>query len=671
MLRIRVLIALVSLVVTLPAPVGSTAIAQTPVPVVKTVEVTPPKAEAEVGQQVKFSAIAKDESGKQLDLKPTVWFAAPFDVGAADMIGTVSTFSPGELRVGVMIGGKVGYATITVKPARVTRIEIDTPAGGLVVGGAIRLNATARTANGDPRNEAPLVWASDNPSIATVDAAGVATGIKPGRAVLRATSEGTSGNLTVNVLANPIQTLAIEPKSVNARTGDVVRFTIKARNAAGAAVKEAPVRWAVSGEGAMIESDGGFVAERPGTYVVTAAGGSQTAIASVVVTPRNVERDIEVIGRAKVKDVQTAEQWIFGNYAYVSSISDSLFVYDISNPAEPKLTDTVKLDCRILNDVSTTADGRITVMSREGSSNRKNGIVFLDSSEPAHPKVISEYTATVSGGVHSAFVDGHYVYLTDDATGSMRVIDFADVKSPKEVARWEVKSLTAKVHRTPMGESVGGRYLHDVQVKDGLAYLAYWRDGLVILDVGAGIRGGSPEKPVFVSQYRFNHNELYGDGWLAGAHAVFRYKNYVFVGDEVFPGEFDISSRQRIPVRGITHVIDVSDIMNPRKVAEYPVPEAGAHNIWVKDDVMYMGYYSGGGRVVDVSGELRGDLYREGREIARVWTGDPDGFRPNQPFAWGAQPQGDKIFFIDINSGLWIVKLGKLKDKGLTTSPGN
>src|SRR6185295_18666381 len=245
MLRIRVLIALVSLVVTLRAPVGFTAIAQTPAPVVKTVEVTPPKAEAEVGQQLKFSAIAKDESGKQLDLKPTVWFAAPFDVGAADMIGTVSTFSPGELRVGVMIGGKVGYATITVKPARVTRIEIDSPSGGLVVSGAIRLNATARTANGDPRNEAPLVWASDNPSIATVDAAGVATGIKPGRAVLRATSEGTSGNLTVNVLANPIQTLAIEPKSVNARTGDVVRFTIKARNAAGAVLKEAPVRWAV------------------------------------------------------------------------------------------------------------------------------------------------------------------------------------------------------------------------------------------------------------------------------------------------------------------------------------------------------------------------------------------------------------------------------------------
>ena len=85
---------------------------------------------------------------------------------------------------------------------------------------------------------------------------------------------------------------------------------------------------------------------------------------------------------------------------------------------------------------------------------------------------------------------------------------------------------------------------------------------------------------------------------------------------------------------------------------------------------MYIGYYSGGGRVVDVSGELRGDLYQQGREIARIWTGDADGFRPNLPFTWGAQPHNGLIYFNDINSGLWIVKLGEKIDKGSTTAPG-
>jgi hypothetical protein len=184
------------------------------------------------------------------------------------------------------------------------------------------------------------------------------------------------------------------------------------------------------------------------------------------------------------------------------------------------------------------------------------------------------------------------------------------------------------------------------------------------------MKGGTPEKPVLVSQHRFNHHELYGNGWLAGTHSVFRYKNYVFVGDEVFPPIFDIQAKTRIPVRGIFHVVDVSDIANPRKVAEYEVPEAGAHNMWVEDDKMYLGYYNGGARILDVSGELRGDLYKQGREIANLWTGHPDGFRPNLPFTWGAQPHKGLIYFNDINSGLWIVKLGAPKFKGSTTEPG-
>ena len=140
--------------------------------------------------------------------------------------------------------------------------------------------------------------------------------------------------------------------------------------------------------------------------------------------------------------MQISEQWMFGNYIYISTIADQVQVYDISDPKNPKLTDTVKVDARVVNDVSLTADGKIGVLTREGASSRKNGIVFLDTSDLAHPKVLSEYTETVTGGVHSAYIDGQYVYLTDDATGSMRVISFKDPKNPKEVARWEVPLLS-------------------------------------------------------------------------------------------------------------------------------------------------------------------------------------------------------------------------------------
>ena len=636
------------------------------------IEIIPAISEADVGQQVQFTVKAYDAADKQLEAKVTSWLVYPADLATIDENGNVTFFAAGEVRVIALVSGKTGQWKIRVKPARVNRIEISNLNTPLITGSTIKLYAKAIGANGDPREDLQFTWSSENQAVAVVDTAGSVTALAPGKTRIAANAEGVSGTMTIDVIKSDVRSVSIDPRTATARTGDVIRFNALAKDGGGQAIKNAVVRWSVSGDGGRIENDGGFVAERPGTYIVTASVGEQASAASIVVSPRNVERSLEVKGRIRLKDIQTAEQWPFGNYIYVSTIWDQLKVYDITNPTSPKLTETITVDARLINDVSVTADGKIGVMTREQSSNRKNGIVFLDTSDPAHPKVLSEYTETVTGGVHSAFISGHYVYLTDDATGSLRVIDFKDVKSPKEVARWQVESHRPKTegNDSSVFQFSEGRYLHDVQVKDGLAYLAYWRDGLVILDVGAGLKGGSPENPKFISQLRFNYSELYGDGWMAGAHEVYRYKNYVFVGDEVFPESFQLYARERIPARGVLHVVDVSDLLNPRKIAEYEVPEGGAHNLWVKDDVLVMGFYAGGGRVLDVSGELRGDLFRQGREIARLWTGDPQGFRPNIPFTWGGRQDGDYIFFNDINSGIWITKLGQPKQKGSRSAPG-
>ncbi len=638
------------------------------------VEITPKTLDVQVGQKVKFSAAAKDAAGNPIDAKPSVWFAAPFDLAGADESGEVTFHGPGVVTVGAVIAGKPGYATVNVANSKVATIELEPLPHAIVSGSAEKLNVIARTSNGNPRADVPIQWTSDKPSVASVDAAGLVTGLGAGSATIKATADGASSTVKVQVVRDSVRKLSIKPASTSARTGDVVHFA--AGDASGG--KAPAVRWSISGSGAVVYADGAFVAEKAGTYVVTASSGQHSASASVVVRPRNVEREMEVVAHVPMPDLQMSEEWIIGHHAYLSTIADKLFVYDIADPANPKLLDTLKVDARLINDISTTPDEKIGVFTREGASNRKNGIVFLDTSDPSHLKVLSEYTATVTGGVHSAYIDGHDVYLTDDATGSLRVIDFQDPKHPKEVARWQVENPTVVSINTEMGSMTSGRYLHDLQVKDGIAYLAYWRDGLVILDVGNGMSGGTPENPKLIAQYKFNHYELYGDGWLAGTHSVFRYKNYLFVGDEVFPGIFHIEDRDRIPVRAICHVMDVSDIKHPKEVAQYEVPEGGSHNFWAANDMLYEGYYSGGARVLDISGELRGDLYRQGREIARFWTGDAKGFRPNLPFTWGGQPcsvtcdsplLNSLMYFNDIHSGLWITKLGEPKFQGSASAP--
>jgi uncharacterized protein YjdB len=642
------------------------------------VEITPKTLEAHVGEKVKFSAAAKDAAGNPIDEKPSVWFAAPFDLAGADDSGEVTFHAPGVVTVGAVIAGKSGYATVNVGNPKIASLAIEAPASPIVVGGAEKLEVIARTSDGSPRTGAVIKWTSEKPSVASVDAAGLVTGLAPGSVTVKATSEGVSNTVTIQVGRDVVRKVTVQPASAEARTGDVVHFSATAIDGSGSHLKAPAVRWSLSGSGAVVYPDGAFVAEKAGTYVVMASSGQHGAAASVVVRPRNVERDVEVVSHVPMPDLQMSEEWIIGHHAYLATVADKLFVYDIADPANPKLLDTLKVDARLINDISTTPDEKIGVFTREGASNRKNGIVFLDTSDAAHLKVLSEYTATVSGGVHSAYIDGHYVYLTDDATGSLRIIDFQDPKHPKEVARWEAQNPTVVTMETKHGTVTSGRYLHDLQVKDGLAYLAYWRDGLIILDVGNGMSGGSPENPKLVSQYRFNHYELYGDGWLAGTHSVFRYKNYLFVGDEVFPAIFELDNRDRIPVRAICHVMDISDIKHPREVAQYEVPEGGSHNFWAANDMLFEGYYSGGARVLDISGELRGELYRQGREIARFWTGDAKGFRPNLPFTWGGQPcsvtcdsplLNTLIYFNDIHSGLWITKLGEAKFEGSTSSP--
>ncbi len=626
---------------------------------VASVEVSPASGTVVAGRSVQLTARAKDAAGNVIPGGTVVWLSGPFEIAAVDQSGMVRAFRQGSLKVLARVGGKVGSAEFTVLPKPAVKVTIGAEGGRLVPGGVVRLTATATTEDDEPLLGPAMVFRSSSLGVASVDPSGVVTGRAPGSATITATTAGVSGSLRVEVIKNPVVRLEVTGPA-GGRTGDVLRMSARAFDQSGGFVADAPVRWVVSGGGATVYPDGALVAERAGAYLVNAIAGAVTAATTVTILPRVHDRTFETVGSVVFSDLQAAEGWAIGSVYYVSTIADRIYAFDISNPAAPVKTDSVMFDARIINDISTTADGKIGVVSRQGSSVRKNGIAFLDLSSPLHPKLLSEYTATVSAGVHSAFVDGHYVYLTDDGTRGMKVIDFQDPANPREVGKWTMDNRHAYVD--PTGQTAG-RYLHDIQVKDGLAYLAYFKDGVVILDVGSGIKGGSPANPAFVSRYTYNTTEFYPPDMLAGTHTVFRYGKYLVIGDEVFPQLFDSGSRDRIKTLGRLHVLDVTDIEHPVKVAEYSVPNAGSHNIWIENEVLYVGNFEAGVRAVDVSGELRGDLYAQGREIGSIWAASAKGFRPNVPMSWGAQPHRGFVYATDMNSGIWV---GRLAPKRLT-----
>lgn len=638
-----------------------------PQPVARIV-IEPAQPTVQAGDTLRLRATAYDSAGRRLDDAVIGWFTAGrgFE-GSVDSTGLVHGGSTGALRVAAVarIPGRaarstVAFASVAIVAPPATRVVVAPRVARLLAGTSVSLEAVPYAATGDRRYD-PVIWRSSAPGIARIDAAGRLTGVAPGRATIAAGAGSATDAWSVTVVANAVTRVAVTPVDTAVRTGDVVRLVLHATDAGGRAVADARPEWSLlasPGGRAAVDGDGGFVADEPGTYRVLCLLGSRRAEAVVRVAPRLATRQAQIVGRLPLKGALAAELWVHpdGRHAYLSTISDRVYAIDITNPAAPVITDSVLVDARVINDVMTTEDGRYGVLTRENASTRRNGIVILSFEDPAHPRPIAEFTETVTGGVHSAFVSRGYVYLTDDATGSLRVIDIRDPYHPRQVARWQ----------TP---TEAGRVLHDVDVRDGLAYLSYWNDGLVILDVGAGITAGSPESPQLVSQFKYDLNALYkrvelvgGPGFIRGTHTAWRHGRYVFVGDEVFsaappePGQ-GIPSLGLGRAYGRLHVIDVSDLARPRAVAWFEPPDGGAHNVWVAGDTLFFGDYQGGLRVLDISGELRGDLLAQGREIAHVHTGDPQGFVPNAALTWGAVYRDGLIYVNDVNSGLWIVRL--------------
>jgi hypothetical protein len=171
------------------------------------------------------------------------------------------------------------------------------------------------------------------------------------------------------------------------------------------------------------------------------------------------------------------------------------------------------------------------------------------------------------------------------------------------------------------------------------------------MDVGNGIRGGTPAVPVEISRI------IPGDGGVPGGpavHSAWWFHNpvghenrYVFTAQEG-PGLLPVSST------GDIHVIDVSDLSQPREVAVYHMstdPSSGSHNFWMDEpaQILYASYYNGGVVALDVSGVLAGNL--ASREIARI--------KPTATsFIWGVQGFGGSIYATDMLAGLYQLRLG-------------
>ncbi len=293
-------------------------------------------------------------------------------------------------------------------------------------------------------------------------------------------------------------------------------------------------------------------------------------------------------------------------------------------------------------------------ISMEGFGERPCGIAVIEVTDLANPVLVQHIQGINVGSdrawcnVHTAPVsldengDGAFLYASADDTFDLRVIDIRDLSSPVEVNSYQHANYT--FDRGPE------TFVHDSTIVGDRVYVSYWDGGTMILDKTA-VEAGLPDTEFVLNP----PNSI--DPWDFLVHHSYPTsdENFLFIEDELtYDGSF---SQLRL--------WDIRDLENPvaLKRIKIPDPAISPHNLLVKDDLLFVGWYVDGVQVFryDVSNPEEAIVERiawhavrtdEERETTfdGVW-----GVRVKDCTVDGAETVC--IYASDISSGLWVMAL--------------
>ncbi|MES2856524.1 MAG: choice-of-anchor B family protein [Bdellovibrionota bacterium] len=165
------------------------------------------------------------------------------------------------------------------------------------------------------------------------------------------------------------------------------------------------------------------------------------------------------------------DMYVKGNRAYLAEIfSKSFSIYDITDPANPKLINRVrdaKAPSVSFHNMWTTDDGRYLVTTEETSGRPAR---VWDLADEMNPKEVSKYLGP-GNMAHNVHIQGRYAHFAHYG-GGYRVVDLQDIANPVEVAHFDVNP------NHPQGfNGVWGIYPY---FKSGKVIMSSMEDGLFV-----------------------------------------------------------------------------------------------------------------------------------------------------------------------------------------------
>ena len=248
-----------------------------------TVTVTPATAElTALGATVRLAAQVRDQEGRVMEGAAVTWRSDDASVAAVDASGLVTAIARGVATITASADEASGSAVVAVRQS-VASVEVSPSAATIEPGGTVQLTGEAIDSNGKAVVGAEYAWESSEAAVATVDAAGLVTGVAAGVATITASADSASGAAVVTVKQS-IDSVAVMPAEATLSLGDTVRLAAAAFDADGRAVEDAEFSWkssddavaAVDGSGLVTAASGGTA-----TIMASAGGASGTAVVTV------------------------------------------------------------------------------------------------------------------------------------------------------------------------------------------------------------------------------------------------------------------------------------------------------------------------------------------------------------------------------------------------------
>lgn len=167
---------------------------------VKEIEVSPISVPliAPLGTQFPLQATSRDSKNKPV-VAPLTWTSTNPKVAAVSPEGVVTSQAPGTTTVIARLGDLQAACEIRVIPQEIARVEIRPATAIVKVGDTQRFEVIAYGPDGKSIEGAAAIFRSSDPSVATVDPLGKASGIATGTATIRATLSVLSAEATLLV----------------------------------------------------------------------------------------------------------------------------------------------------------------------------------------------------------------------------------------------------------------------------------------------------------------------------------------------------------------------------------------------------------------------------------------------------------------------------------------